>query len=146
MGLLDESDGDLITYLKSISAVTALVGSGTSARIKPDVAKRTWALPYIVYTGAGGESPKYLEGISGLRNQEVQITCYASTRSGADSLAEAVKVNTQRQSATTWNSTYIDHVNCSALYSGFDVAQDGSDVERYWTRLNLTILHQEAVS
>ena len=55
MGLLDESDGDLITYLKSISAVTALVGSGTSARIKPDVAKRTWALPYIVYTGAGGE-------------------------------------------------------------------------------------------
>ena len=146
MGLLDESDGGLVTYLKSLSAVTALVGAGTAARIKPDLAKRTWDTPYIVYTGAGGESPNHLLGIAGLRSQEVQISCYGGTRTQADQLAEAVKVNVQRQASQTWASTFIDHVNCSALFSGVDKPEDDGDRPRYWTRLNLTIVHAEATS
>lgn len=77
-----------------MSAVTALVGSGSSARIRPDkFHEEDGTLPAILIE-VDNESPQNdLTGRGGLRLGDVTITCRAATRQGARALAEAIRVN-----------------------------------------------------
>lgn len=144
MGLFDERTGGLVTYWKSVSAITSLVGTTTAARIYPDMAKQGAALPYIIYTRNGGEVFIHLRGSTGARTSVVHVYCCASTRAGADALAEAVKQNTQNK-RDTWSGTNILWVFCTdAPDDGYDAPQDKGHQARYWTRLVFRIVHSEA--
>ena len=92
MGMFDASSGDLVTFLKAQTGITALVGSTTSARIYPVYAKQKAALPFIVYVQSGGDSHRHLGGGSGIRRTVLQVYCYGATQSGADALAEQVRL------------------------------------------------------
>jgi len=144
VGLFDERTGGLVTYWKSVSAITALVGSADDARIHPHMSAQGAAAPRITYERAATRSATHLRGHSGFRVSVVHVRCYGSTLATADALAEAVKVNTQNQRGT-WSGTTINHVFCS---DGFDdeafQRKPASDEKDFVVRLVLRIGHSEA--
>lgn len=146
-GLFDETNGGLVTYWKSVAAITALVGSTANARIYPDQAKQGASLPHLVYTRAsGGNVFRHLAGMSGCRTSVLHVYAFASSRSGADALAEAVKQSMQVSFArTTRSGVYVNACFVDdATDDGVDDVAPGTDVKKYWSRLVLRIVHSEA--
>jgi len=145
-GLFDERSGGLVTYWKSKSAITSIVGEGTAARIYPLAAKeRTNNQARIVYERGGGDSEQHLTGVSGVRKTIVYVYCYDSTLSGADALAEAVRTSTANYRGNM-SGVFVHWVECSdAPDDGIDEAKDASDTHRYWVRVILRITHAEAL-
>ena len=88
-------EGDLRTALLDMSAVTDLVGTGDSARIRPyrlhESDDRTEE--HIVIEVDSEDRENDLTGKAGLVLASVNISCRAMTRTLANALAEAVRVN-----------------------------------------------------
>lgn len=101
---------ELITYLKTIGGVTALVGTGTAARIYYGDAKQGVALPYVVVDLKSGTSHEHLNGISGLAMSRVEVNCYGATSAAAWALAEAVRLAPLQKYRGTMGSTYVHEV------------------------------------
>jgi hypothetical protein len=79
------------TRLLAVSAVTALVGSGTAARIYPLVIPQDAQRPAISYQKIS--SPKTIShsGDSNLSRSRFQFTCQAETYTSVKALATAVR-------------------------------------------------------
>tara|TARA_Y100000310_G_scaffold246825_1_gene252227 strand:- start:3493 stop:3942 length:450 start_codon:yes stop_codon:yes gene_type:complete len=145
-GLFDERSGGLVTYWKSISAITDLVGTTTSARIYPELAReKKTSGSYIVYVRHSGESVNHLVGASGVRKTVLHVYCYGTTMANADALAVAVRANSANKRGTL-TGVYVHWIECTdALDSGVVPATDKSDTHLYWVRVILRITHAEAV-
>ena len=78
--------------LTGAAGVTAIVGSGSAARIYPDLTPQEIALPCVAYSRTGTE---YLTTIhSGVplgADVTIECWCMATTRTAADALADAVE-------------------------------------------------------
>jgi len=143
MGMFDASTGDLVTYLKTQSGVTALVGAATSARIYPVYAKEKAALPYLIYAQNGGESFRHLGGGSGARRTVLQVFAYAATQSGADELAEQSRQSLANHRGAMGSSNVLDCQQIGTAITSFDEAEDASDSRRYWTMIVFDLYHNE---
>ena len=144
-GLFDERTGGLVTYWKSIGAITALVGTGTAARIYPHRAKEKVKPPYIEYLRGGGQSEKHHGGVSGHRLTLLYVYCYGATLAAADALAEAVRQNTANYRGDM-SGVYVRRITCDdALDDGVDEPIDDSYSPKFWVRVIFRIAHAEAV-
>jgi hypothetical protein len=87
--------GDIRTALLAMNAVTALVGTGTAARIRPDTLddRDDNNKEHIVIDVDRLTPQNDLMGTGGLTYAEVNISCRAATRTQVDALATAVKRN-----------------------------------------------------
>lgn len=83
---------DLRTALLGMSAVTALVGSGSSARIWNSW-PRTYTVPCIVIDVDQETPANDLSGKGGLVFAAVVVTCRDDDQSDSHALAEAVRLN-----------------------------------------------------
>jgi hypothetical protein len=144
VGLFDERTGGLVSYWKSVPAITSRVGAGVDAKIAPDAPKEKWSGQFLVYTrGPGGTVHRHLGGSSGVRTSIVHVYCYGDTRADADALAEDVKVRTQNQRGL-WGNTYVQYVFIDdPPDDGSDSPIDGSQKVRFWTRVVMRIMHSE---
>ncbi len=79
----------LVTLLKADGAVTALIASGGDYRLDPDFAQGE-ANPRVVYQLRGADYLNAFDGKAAVNN-DMQISCWADTRSGATALADAVE-------------------------------------------------------
>lgn len=141
MAFLDEIDGDLITWWKTKSSITDIVGTGTSAKIWPDRAKQGQTGRFIVFQeGMGGESYRHLSGGNTVRECVLHVYCYGDSRSDASALAEAVRVATENYRGAM-GSTYVHDVTAIAPDSGVDEPSDDTPQQRYWTRLVFDVTH-----
>lgn len=143
MGMFDASTGDLITFLKTKSGITALVGAATSARIYPVYAKQGAALPHLVYVQNGGDSYRHLGGGSGIRRTVLQVFAFAATQAGADTLAEQVRIALANYRGLMGDSRVHDCQQAATALTGWDEAEDASDTSRYWTMLVFDLMHNE---
>lgn len=148
MGLFDEGTGGLVTHWKSFVAITSRVGAGTTAKIRPDIAKEQWTGQFVVYTrGPGGKVHGHLAGTAGARQSIVHVYCWGDSRADADALCEAVKVNTQNgrmrglhSGGIVVNWVFVD----DPPDDGYDKPTDASQAAKFWTRVVLRITHSES--
>ncbi len=84
---------DIIAVLRGLSAVTALVGAGTSARVYEDNAPRETTAAHIIVEVDNDRSLNDITGKGGMRIGNVNLICRSASRVGADALAEAVRNN-----------------------------------------------------
>lgn len=147
MGLLTEGSGALVSYWKTVNAITSLVGSGANARIARDAARQKWKTgSFIVYTrGPGGDVYRHLEGAAGVRTTIVHAYCWGESADDADELSEEIKLAMQSGFArTTWGDTFINRsVVDDVPDDGYDPPFDGSDDKKHWSRVVLRITHTE---
>jgi hypothetical protein len=136
---------ELKTRLKAVSGVTALVGSGTSARIFHDLLRQGCTLPAVVIYEGGGESYQHLGGISGMVRSVWHVIAYGATRATANALAETIRTKALNSNYRgLFGSTFVNGINCSShRQAGYDPAQDGTETPRYWTERVYDIFHVE---
>lgn len=135
---------DLLTYLKSQSTITAIVGSGTSARIYPDFIKEGMSRPCIQYRKISGGEITGISGGHGLHKATFEITAIAANRASADALDDAL-YDVLQGGNRTMGSTVVTEVvvNQDGRDAGADPAAAGSDQHDYWSRTNYELWYSE---
>jgi hypothetical protein len=81
----------LRAFLAADAAITAIVGSGASARIYPVKLPQGVTAASIVYNEISGQGDHHNEGPSGLVTERIQIAAWAQTADQAHTLFLAVK-------------------------------------------------------
>ena len=136
---LDEVDGDFVKHVRANSAIAALVGSGTSARIFPEMARQGAALPHIVYTQASGSVHKSHAGRTGDKDWTLHIYCFGANQPSSRALANLLEpyLNDIANSSDTviGSGTKIMVCNAEIVDSGVEAAANSSDVKKFWVRL-----------
>lgn len=132
---------DLITYLKTKSAVTAIVGSSTSARIWPDQVKEmAGGYPCLVIKRSGGGPDIGIGGKTGIANAVLEVWSFAES-SAARTTLDLTVYGAIAQGNATWGTTST--TECfpteTGRDSGADYATDGSDQCLYWARTIYTV-------
>lgn len=152
-----EIEASIRTQLLTKSAVTAIVGSGSSARIRPytldqDDDIRTGPGIVIKVNNESEEDTTDLECTSGLVQADVSILCIAQTSAEAKALARAVKNNGTKPgtglSHSEWNIEGIREVQ-SCCYTntmhGFVSYTDDSDEGFYFADAHYLIQYDETI-
>lgn len=127
---------ELKTHLKSFSAITDLIGTGTSARIyEIDIVrqKNTPILPpYIVYKVFEGVSHTHLNGISGIDRNRVEIKSYGDNRANAFTLARLVNGYLQ-QYRGPFGSIFAHIITSDNTFiHGRDIPVVGGNIRRHY--------------
>jgi hypothetical protein len=79
--------------LLTFNSVTALVGTGSSARIRADNLRQGETLPAIIIEIDDERYPNDLTGTSGRMYDDVNLICRDTTRKKSRALATAVRLN-----------------------------------------------------
>ena len=145
---------ELITYLKTVSGVTALVGTGTSARIYDEdglpagVLNPTQAGPTrgaISFVKQSDNNSGHLGGRSTLNSASFAMTCYAVTPSARNALASALWDALAPEATQTMGSTAIAEIHCQNKSTTTDLpASDASDQRIYLALASYTIWYYSA--
>jgi len=90
----------LVARLKATDAVTAIVGAGTSARIRPMGRNQGGSLPAVVYDQAGGYRANTTTGTSTTASTRFRLHCLASSYDDAHTLSDVVE-----DALSGWNDT-----------------------------------------
>ena len=102
------------------------------ARVYPQMAAQGAALPYLVYSRISTDRPRHLLSAAGITSARVQVDCYASTYSGAKTLADKVRLCLDGLRATTIGSgsstLFVRHIALDSERDGFDNPIDGSQL------------------
>lgn len=140
-------ESELKTYLLTKSAITDLVGSGSSARIFEDRPRQNRDTPFVVITTFDGVSTEHIGGISGLARNRVQIDCHGATSAEAYTLAEAVRLAPLQMFRGTMGSTYVNSVTSEFGYRKFSYEKaKGSDTQVFVRSRDYIVFYQEATS
>jgi len=135
------------TYLKTIGAITTLIGTSANARIYDDIPKQKVPLPFLVVAeGGGGSSEEYMGGIAGMAEAVLHVYAYGATRTAANALAEAVRLAPVQGYRGAMGSTQTRCLASSHRDSGVDESRDGSYAPRFWCRRIFRVFHYEATS
>lgn len=144
-------EADLRTLLLTFDALTALVGTGDSARIRPDkLAQGDDDKLQAIIIEVDDEQPQNtLEGTSLRRYADVTIRCQARTKAQARAVALAVKLN--GTDPGTGLAGYVGTVN-STVYdawledeqTSYSPVEEGSDEAYYYVFSNYQITWAEA--
>lgn len=106
---------DFVAKLKTVSAITALVGSGSSARIHRNRVPEIATFPYIVFGRDERESNMCLDGPGGIATTSIAVECRSGTPAGAEALSDAVIAaldgNTGTWGASTVRGAFVSSVN-----------------------------------
>lgn len=136
----------LIAYLKTVSSVTALTGSGALARIYPDDLKQGITATACTVSRISGGTVGYMGGRSGLNHATFQVVSYGATRAAADALDNAILDDIGDAGNITMGS--VKTTECAVVDgtrdSGDDLPVDGSDARRYWARTSYKIFYCDA--
>ena len=103
-------DQDLVDLLEASAGVTAIVGSGTAARIFPMLVPQGFEnYPAITYQVISENREPELTKQNGLHQVRVQVNCWALTYAGARALKEAVRNCIDGSSSTFGNGVFIEN-------------------------------------
>ncbi len=147
-----ELEVDLRTLLLTFTPVTALVGTGDSARIRPDRLNEADddSQPHILIHIVNEEPQNDLSGRGGLVYADVDIECRAKTKAKSRAVAEAVRLNGTDPGTglAGYTGTPSDTVTDGVLedvQTAIIDAKDGSDQEYYTTVCRYVVCHQEVI-
>lgn len=140
----DISD-ELITFIKSQSTITALIGSGTACRCYDDTARQKATLPYVTFEIFGQSSEQHLTGIAGMVHDRIQIDAYAETRSEAYALAEAIRISLAGKRQTMGTSLVSEHGEGSYT-RGNNRATRGSARLEHWLSRDYILTFAESTA
>lgn len=129
---------DIRDALLALPAVTAIVGSGATARVWSDW-QRTYTAPCIIVELDKEEEQNDLTGrAGGLIVADVTLTCRAATSDVSDTLRDAVRAGLSGYSGAF--DAILDDTQNAAVPK-----DDGSDLHWYDNVMSFTMLWQEAV-
>lgn len=145
MAIMEEA---FCTYLLSKSAVTALIGTGDSARLWPSQLPQGWDVSQgsaAVYEILFGDDTHTLSDRSGFVETRMQMACYAKYHKDAIALARAIKncgITTQKgvYSGVDFRGIAVEQ---GVRAYGNESPTDGTDSWRYLAEFEFKISYLE---
>jgi hypothetical protein len=130
----------IVTQLKTEITVTNLAGT----RFRPDELAQGETLPAVAYFVFSEDSETALTGKVGLAQSRVQLDCYATTRSAANELADAIVDKVDGLTGTYTGITVFDCFKDNRYYR-VDAPEPGASISRRRVVLDFVINHSEPV-
>lgn len=128
---------DTRTYLLTQSSVTDLVGN----RIYFDNLPQSATLPAVVLEMSDSfPASRHLTATGTLDRSALTAYCYASTRTSASSLGDAVYAAIEFK-AGTWGSSTVSRALVDNTYDGTDQPRDNSAAWRYIRAIFFAVWH-----
>ncbi len=123
------------TLTLSASSVSDLVGTrmysdALPQKRKNDVWVTSTAFPAISYTTISTRPYEHLGGIVDLTQSRIQIDCYDRTRSGANQLADKVRLAIEKYRGTVAGQ-FVNEINYINDSDSFERPQHGTDQRIY---------------
>ena len=141
---------ELKTYLKTITAITDIVGVGVAARIYEFDGKQGQPVPHIIFQVLSGSSASHLGGISGIATNRIKIVAYGSTANAAHKLAEGIRLSPLQNFRGTMGTTFVNSVLSNGGYEeGRDKPTRGQPPggpRRYWCSRDYIFTYQEPIT
>ena len=138
---------EFVTYLKTVSGITSLVGSGSSARIwQQDGPRESTTTSCLCVVLQGDQSIDHLGGESALSKADIAVQCYAATPTDRNALAAAVDAAMPHDgSVTAMGSLAVSEIVTVANRSDGDyVGPSGSDSRLYFSNFGYRIWYYTA--
>lgn len=137
-------------YLLAQSTVTAIVGSGASARFYPEVLPQGATLPAATYETIS-DLPDHCIGADwgrcGFSQARIAIDCYGETSSASKNLARTimgvVSGPTARMKGVYGGVNFLDTQIDMGSRTEQDPPNDGSDERRFLTTIELLISYYD---
>jgi hypothetical protein len=132
-------------YIAANAGVLALV----STRIFPDVLPQGYSVRTggaLTYTVISTTHDHLINGLAGIARSRMEFTAFASTRAGANAIAEAVRASSLEGYIGAMGGVRIESVMISGGIQTLDERPtDGSQEHRYLTVFDYMIAYQETV-
>lgn len=94
-------ESSLFTRLSAFAGLTALIGSGSSCRLYPDLAAQGATLPFVVMQTTNETQPNVMDGLPSIAETDISFECHASTAEGADAVADQIYTALMDQESAT---------------------------------------------
>lgn len=132
-------------YLASNGGVAAAVG----VRIFPDVLPQGYSVRTggaLTYTIIDTQHDHLINGLAGIAKSRIEFAAFASTRAGANLIAEAVRASSLQGFTGAMGGILVESVMLESGIQTLDERPtDGSQEHRYVTVFDYKIAYQEAV-
>ena len=132
-------------FLTANSGVAALV----STRISPDVLPQGYSVATggaLTYEIIDTVHDHGLNGLSGIARSRIEFVAFASTRAGANAIAEAVRASGLQGTIGLVGGVFIESVMIDSGVQTLDERPtDGTQQHRYLTVFDYLIAYQESV-
>ena len=128
------------TYLLTKSAVTDVI----STRLRPDVLAQSDSLPAATYSEIYTNHIHTVSAAAGIEECMLEIVCYSSTRTQADSLADTIRQQLQGYRGAS-GSVQVMSCQLDDTGHGYEKPEDDSDQGKYLTALRFRIHVQETI-
>jgi len=99
---------DLVVMILANSAVTTIIGSGSSCRFYPVTAPVNTPAPYCVYLKLAPGRLYNHQGYAGFQQAQYQISCFHTTPSGVAALDAAIVAALEAWRTTKVKAVFID--------------------------------------
>lgn len=131
------------TYLGGVSAVTALVGSGTSARIYPQVLPQSPTYPAVVYFVVSNPVVESHGGNSALAHPRFQIDCWSPDYIQAKTVAMEIRRALQGFKGLMGGvgGVEVDAINFEDGSAGRDVFDD--ELQLHGVQMDCIVWHDD---
>lgn len=137
------------------SAITSLIGSGTSARFYPEELPQNCQIPACTYETVTTRNEHFISegsssnwGRAGFATSRVAIDCYGGTRTASQNLADTildyVSGPTQRLRGVYGGINVFDAMVATGPRTYSEPATDGGDDRRYVTVIEFSISYFDA--
>jgi hypothetical protein len=132
-------------YLAANAGVAALV----STRIYPDVLPQGYTIKTggaLTYTLIDTVHDHLINGLAGIARSRIEFAAFASTRAGANLIAEAVRASSLQGFTGAMGGVLIESVMVSGGVQTLDERPtDGSQEHRYVTIFDYMFAYQETI-
>lgn len=132
-----EIEAAIYSELKNNSGVSALVGT----RIYPKKLPQNSTFPALIYQQVGGGSIYSHSGASALATPVWQVSCFASTFTGAKNLARKVREALQGFSGTLGGA---GGVSTGGIFKRNEIDLYDDETQIYQTVLDFNMMHVES--
>ena len=136
---------DLYTKIKSVSGITALIGSGDNTRFYPLIAPNSAYLPYVTFQRISSEHLHHQTASAGLAHALFQFDIYAATGPSADAIAQAFRAGFDGLTTATWTSTAVKRVLLENQLDLYEAPEDGSEKGVHRIMMSFDIWFAESV-
>lgn len=132
------------------TAITSLIGSGTSARFYPDDLPQGATMPAVAYETIS-DIPDHCIGAewgrNGFSKARIALDCYASTSTASRNLARTIMAYlsgpTGRLRGVYGGVNFFDAAIDSSARTEAETPTDGSDARRYVTTIDVLVSYYD---
>jgi len=140
---------DLGTAIRGYLAANGGVSAAVGSRIYPDVLPQGYSVRNggaLTYTIIDTVHDHLINGLAGIARSRIEFAAFASTRAGANLIAEAVRASSLQGFTGAMGGVLVESVMIASGIQTLDERPtDGSQEHRYMTIFDYMIAYQESI-